>query len=691
METELYHTQDTFGTGELKTNDITQHALVQVPPKTKVNVAPLTKGVKWLGHQYSLVPTVAMTMDLLQPIAEKGKAQFKFWGKTLDQWAAGYLYDQMYMKIRHRALFGHLKENDVDSLERKIRPHFLQSLNVAGLRTKLNQLTPKYGGLGKISWYDKVMSERVNLINIWATSNTIYGIGLRENMRRLQIKSGSEVPVCENAQMINLRKHKTWLSYTSKWMMENKIQIKNSNYNITPTSETISMIIPITASQSARGEETIQQIIKEYREECKIGREHKPEDGWNGRVIAVSDGSDRRIRGTGGFIAESESRRWSGSLKVPIPQNGKLSSYRAEGGGLLLMLLTLYQFVEIKSLHAWCDNESLVEKYNAMDLSIMPDPKGASLDVMDMLRWCKKLWGKRLVLSWHKGHPEERDKSGKTWSKIDWLNYAADAIAEDEYDKPNGLDLQELMLRSRQVTIQVHGSRLVDIQNDTLRNIIAEKPLHEMCKLYNRNITDINWRMTEVAAGNVKPMQRRVTGLNYQWEIKNTCGRRAELGLIEGTERIGRYAGDSFEERANKCINARCRFCFRSQVETMDHILTSCTHDRYCELRKQWYKNETEIIQENYKEFLQKFKESIWITQRGQLISKVKNCKVQDTMKAFIPAKWSEPYGPQNEPVPDEYLQGYGNRLRTFWEKMWEERMKAYEEWLDETPEDGFR
>ena len=56
---------------------------------------------------------------------------------------------------------------------------------------------------------------------------------------------------------------------------------------------------------------------------------------------------------------------------------------------------------------AWCDNESLVEKYNAMDLSIMPDPKGASLDVMDMLRWCKKLWGKRLVLSWHKGHPEE--------------------------------------------------------------------------------------------------------------------------------------------------------------------------------------------------------------------------------------------------------------------------------------------
>ena len=46
--------------------------------------------------------------------------------------------------------------------------------------------------------------------------------------------------------------------------------------------------------------------------------------------------------------------------------------------------------------------------------------------------------------------------------KIDWLNYAADAIAEDEYDKPDGLDLQNLMLTSIQVTIQVHGSRLVD-------------------------------------------------------------------------------------------------------------------------------------------------------------------------------------------------------------------------------------
>ena len=79
---------------------------------------------------------------------------------------------------------------------------------------------------------------------------------------------------------------------------------------------------------------------------CKLGPRHEPTGGWRGKVLAVSDGSDKRNRGTAGYVAESRTRVWSSSLKISLPRQGKLSSYRAEGGGLLLMLLSLYYSIE---------------------------------------------------------------------------------------------------------------------------------------------------------------------------------------------------------------------------------------------------------------------------------------------------------------------------------------------------------
>ena len=91
----LYHTDDTFGTGELCTEHLTPNELIQKEPKTFVNVASLDQGIPWLGHQYSLLPRSMMTMDYLIPTVEQGKAHFAFWETTMSPWAANYLYDQM--------------------------------------------------------------------------------------------------------------------------------------------------------------------------------------------------------------------------------------------------------------------------------------------------------------------------------------------------------------------------------------------------------------------------------------------------------------------------------------------------------------------------------------------------------------------------------------------------------------------
>ena len=172
---------------------------------------------------------------------------------------------------------------------------------------------------------------------------------------------------------------------------------------------------------------TVDRIRQEFGcNVCKLGSLHPPDGGWQDKVIAVSDGSATDDHGTGGYVAESGSKTWANGLKIPPPIHGTMSSYRGEGGALLLLLLTLLLEENIARLEVWCDNEKLVETFNNMDTSRPLTKLGSCLDILDMLHWTKWAWGSRLVLDWHKGHPEERDPTGISWSKVDWLNYAAD-------------------------------------------------------------------------------------------------------------------------------------------------------------------------------------------------------------------------------------------------------------------------
>ena len=179
------------------------------------------------------------------------------------------------------------------------------------------------------------------------------------------------------------------------------------------------------------------------------------------------------------------------------------------------MLLALYLEKGKNHLYAWCDNQSLVDKFNEIDISKPHQLFGSSLDIMDMLQWCKSLWGNKLTLQWHRGHPEERDPSGESWSKVDWLNYSADAVAEKEYNKSNGLDLSSLLFERREISLCVNNIRLEDVHRKSIQNLLGDKHFENLCAIYNINPSNICLRLTEIASGELS-MDQRISQLKFQ-------------------------------------------------------------------------------------------------------------------------------------------------------------------------------
>ena len=102
-------------------------------------------------------------------------------------------------------------------------------------------------------------------------------------------------------------------------------------------------------------------------------------------------------------------------------------------------------------------------------------------------------------------------------------------------------------------------------------------------------------------------MDRRFSQLKFQWKQKQTNGWKAETGQL--SERVGRSQGDSFEKRAHPIIESRCRLCCQSQVETIDHLLTSFSH--FKDIREKWFHNEISRIKKEEPQFEQTFRDSV--------------------------------------------------------------------------------
>lgn len=94
-------------------------------------------------------------------------------------------------------------------------------------------------------------------------------------------------------------------------------------------------------------------------------------------------------------------------------------------------------------------------------------------------------------------------------------------------------------------------------------------------------------------------MDQRISQLKFQWEQQPTNGWKAETGKLG--ERVGRIQGDSLEKRLQPIIESRYRLCSQSQVEIIDHLLTSCSH--FKEIRKRWFHTEISRIKDEEPQF----------------------------------------------------------------------------------------
>ena len=108
---------------------------------------------------------------------------------------------------------------------------------------------------------------------------------------------------------------------------------------------------------------------------------------------------------------------------------------------------------------------------------------------------------------------------------------------------------------------------------------------------------------------------------------------------------------------------------------TVGHILAVCPE--YNEHRRKWYESELEIIQDEEPEFEESFKDTICLSPTGSLLSPVRDVNIEDVMKARIPRRWAAPLSSSSCRVSDDYLRGFGLRLRKFWSTVWEARDEA--------------
>lgn len=341
------------------------------------------------------------------------------------------------------------------------------------------------------------------------------------------------------------------------------------------------------------------------------------------------------------------------------------------------MLLTLYLDSSVTRLVGGCDNLALIDKCKAMQCGVRQVYMGKSLDVMDMMQWTLALWGDRLTLDWYRGHPEKRDPTGLSWTKMEWMNHAADRIAEKEYSTIAGTMLSGLLVKERKLLVKWRGERIRDLHSHTITDLINQQVGYDLCPKYNVMEASIDWRSTETVVGRTRSIYDRRNNLNTMWETKMTNARAAEVGRIAPL--CTREAGVPYEVTISRKLGDRCncRCCIVGAVETWDHMLLECKE--YAPQRTEWYQNEIKYIQDNEEEFLTRFESTIELVD-GILQSQAAEVTVQDIMKGRIPKCWASSRNWACRSPSHDYLRTFGQRLRKLWAAIWKHRVKNLKE-----------
>ena len=398
--------------------------------------------------------------------------------------------------------------------------------------------------------------------------------------------------------------------------------------------------------------------------------------------VAVTDGSEKRPRGTYGWYMVGKNEDYCSAGKVQS-HTRDMDSYRAELHGLMSVMAGAWSIKPRAAVKVYCDNESVVKGYHRMRAALGERGEGEppvyrhSVDLWDEVAYWSRKWGDQLEVEWMRGHPELR-KERDSWDMLDWMNHAADRIAEAEYDEEGGVDAPECFQNQGKWRLEWREHRITSMTMDALDDIQLESLAEGAAAEQRIQLSAWDLKSTITATGWTGSARRRAWSAKLAWDRAWHRANRMHWKAANRKKREGALSFLAGEKEA------WCRACSAQEVEDARHIMTRCGCEAYRTIRRRWYGKVVEKAKELSvaleASFVAVVANSAGVLQEGEGSS---GLTAWDAVSGRIPILWTasvEKAGVKREDY-EKWLRWYGASVKEYmWKPLWQMRQQKEKE-----------
>ncbi len=236
---------------------------------------------------------------------------------------------------------------------------------------------------------------------------------------------------------------------------------------------------------------------------------------------------------------------------------------------IVLYLLRLFtQTQHISTATHTCDNDGLVKKVSYLmqqtHTSVLSDPVDADL-VLPIAHWGSKMGSK---MRWIQGHVERRKPNQEEWIDEEWINVAADELAERAWTPTPSPSLTPTMNPTN------NNIAIKFTQCSSLQVLHKEKSISgNVARQLPRRITINKGKEGTITA--IKYTSAQMSKIDYQ---AMNSGSRKFRSSPYARVHWAKHQGNQWytEEKANKfedSISATCRCCDKGKKESIRHVI----------------------------------------------------------------------------------------------------------------------
>ena len=247
-----------------------------------------------------------------------------------------------------------------------------------------------------------------------------------------------------------------------------------------------------------------------------------------------------------------------------------MSSYRAEGTGLLIIPFLAAQLMKYLNLNSLpqinhnCDNQELIVKVKSM----LPTKRAWWWnDVTDSDLICETLhWGQQIQWNprWERGHPERRIADRRLWSNSEWGNHFADSLAGEAWD-----------LHPTQYQHNPYAPILPHAQSLQLQ--LPDGTINGKIKQHLPSI--INTRVgIQQLARYIHYSEEQLNLIDWDnYQISSKAFTSTALSRAHACKAFNnQWYTDALANKYNQSLSPTCRCCQSHKSETIAHII-GCT------------------------------------------------------------------------------------------------------------------